>query len=133
MSISRWYPRARFERVEVPAQVVLEQSFDQEVRLFVVAAGARGADGRRQLHDARLDRGAVSALSGDEDVVAVVGGADADRLQAAFDADRVRELLELAIVCDLAPRDERLGDGLSCDHAEGGFRGGSENGRHAGG
>ena len=86
------------EGIEVPAQVVLEQRFDEEVGLLVVVAGAGGADDRRQLHDAGLHGGAVSALAGDQDVVAVVGGADADRLQAAVGADRVRELLELAIV-----------------------------------
>lgn len=120
------------EGVEVLAQVVLEQSFDEEFGLFLVVAGAGGADDRGQLHDACLHGGAVSALAGDQDVVAVVGGADADRLQATVDADRIRELLELAIVCDRAARVERLGDGLSRDHAEGGFRGGSENGQHAG-
>jgi hypothetical protein len=57
--------------------------------------------------------GAVSALAGDEDVVAVVRGADADRLQAAVGADRVRELLELPIVADVAAWVERLGNGLS--------------------
>ena len=98
------------ERVEVSAQVVLEQRFDEEVRLLVVVAGAGRADDRRQLHDARLHGGAVSALAGDQDVVAVVGRADADRLQAAVGADRVGELLELAIVGDVAPRVERLRD-----------------------
>ena len=101
------------EGIEVPTQVVLEQSFDQEVGLFLVVARAGGADDRGQLHHARLHGGAVSALAGDEDVVAVVGGADADRLQAAVGADRVRELFELAIVCDLAARVEQLGYDLS--------------------
>ena len=63
-----------------------------------------------QLHDAGLDGGAVSALAGDQDVVAVVGRADADRLQAAVGADRVRELLELAIVVHLAAWVEGFGN-----------------------
>jgi hypothetical protein len=107
--------------VEVPAQVVLEESFDEEVGLFLVVVGASEADDRGQLHDARLHGGVVSALAGDEHVVAVVGGANADRLKAAVSADRGCELLELAIVGDLAPRVERLGDGLSRDHAGVGF------------
>ena len=50
--------------------------------------GAGGTDDRWQLHDAGLHGSAVSALAGDEDVVAVVGRADADRLQAAVGADQ---------------------------------------------
>jgi hypothetical protein len=65
-----------------------------------------GPDDRRQLHDGSLDGGAVSALAGDQDVVAVVGGADADRLQDPVAADRVRELLKLAIIGDRSARVE---------------------------
>ena len=132
VSISRWYPRARARGSRSWRRSFSSRASTRSVGLFLVVAGAGGADDRGQLHDACLHGGAVSALAGDQDVVAVVGGADADRLQATVDADRVRELLELAIVCDLAARVERLGDGLSRDHAEGGFRGGSENGQHAG-
>lgn len=62
-------PARAGEGVEVLAQVVLEQRFDEEVGLFLVVAGAGGADDRGQLHDACLHGGAVSALAGDEDVM----------------------------------------------------------------
>src|ERR1700733_15231519 len=68
------------EGIEVSSEVVLEQGLDEEVGLLFVVAGAGRPDYCWQLHDARLDGRAVSALTGDQAVVAVVGGADADRL-----------------------------------------------------
>ena len=98
------------ERIEVSAQVILDQGFHEEIGVLVVVAGASGSDDRWQLHHGRLDRRPVAALAGDQHVVAVLGRADADRLQAAVLADRLGHLLELAIVLDLAARVEPVGD-----------------------
>ena len=103
-------PAGAGEGIEVAAQIVLEQRFDEQVGVLVLVAGAGRADDRRQLHHARLHGGPVSALAGDQHVVAVVGRAYPDRLQAAVGADRVGELLELAIVDDVSARVERVGD-----------------------
>ena len=103
-------PASAGEGIEVATQIVLEQRFDEEVGVLVLVAAAGRADDRRQLHHAGLHGSPVSALAGDQHVVAVVGRAYPDRLQAAVGADRVGQLLELAIVRDLSARVERVGD-----------------------
>ena len=103
-------PPGAGEGIEVAAQIVFEQRFDEEVGVLVLVAGAGRADDRRQLHHARLHSCPVSALAGDQHVVAVIGRTDPDRLQTAVGADRVGELLELAVVNDVPARVERVRD-----------------------
>ena len=103
-------PAGAGEGIEVAAQIVFEQRFDQEVRVLVLVAGAGRADDRRQLHHAGLHSCPVSALAGDQHVVAVIGRTDPDWLQTAVGADRVGQLLKLAIINDVPARVERVRD-----------------------
>jgi hypothetical protein len=59
-------PASSGERIEVSAQIVLEQRFNEELGVLVIVVGTARADDGGQFHHGGLDGGPVSALAGDQ-------------------------------------------------------------------
>ena len=79
--------RADSQRIDVLAKVVLDQRLDEEIAPLLLVAGPDGPDDRWQLHHRGLDGRSISTLTCDQYVIAVLGGANANRLQAAVSPD----------------------------------------------